>query len=274
MKFGADNQFEHLRKVLLTKPIHYDIREPINPWQEEWVNNIDNGLALQQHRKMSDALENEGVDVYYLEPIEGDTEQKDSRDIGIIGSSGAIVATQRHEIKERERGVFTGFCEKHDIPVLNKDTEIMFEGGDYFSINKSTALLGLGARTLESAQKIGELVDKPNLELIHHKSAHHLDAVFNVLSRELIVCHESSVDIGEVNWLENKEIISLAHKDVENMAANYLLLKENKVLADEGCHEFNRKLEHEGVDVIETNVSELKKNGGSIRCMTLPMWRR
>ena len=51
-------------------------------------------------------------------------------------------------------------------------------------------------------------------------------------------------------------------------------LPENKILADSNCHEFNKKLEMKGVEVIETDVSELKKNGGSIRCMTLPILRR
>ncbi|MBU2100334.1 hypothetical protein KKB11_03815 [Candidatus Micrarchaeota archaeon] len=46
------------------------------------------------------------------------------------------------------------------------------------------------------------------------------------------------------------------------------------VIADSGCREFNKKLEKEGVEVIETDISELKKNGGSIRCMTLPLLRK
>ena len=84
MKFGADNLFKKLRSVLVSKPINYDIAIPINTWQEKYVGKIDKALAIKQHDDMVEALEKEGVRCHYLEPIIGATEQKDTRDIGVV----------------------------------------------------------------------------------------------------------------------------------------------------------------------------------------------
>ena len=78
---------------------------------------------------------------------------------------------------------------------------------------------------------------------------------------------------AEKEFLKGKEVIELNEKDVWSMSSNFLLLEENSILADIGCHQFNKKLEKRGIDVIEVDVSELKKNGGGIRCMTLELFR-
>lgn len=112
---------------------------------------------------------------------------------------------------------------------------------------------------------------KVKVELIHHISSHHLDAIFNIVSKDLVVAHRGY--IAEQEYLKDKDIIELTDKDIWDMSSNFLLLEENRVLADANCHQFNKKLKAKGVEVIEVDVSELKKNGGSIRCMILPILR-
>lgn len=272
MKFGADNSFKKLRAVLVAKPLYFDIATLETPWQKKWFGRVDRDLAIKEHENMCIALENEGVKCHFLNPVKGDTDQKDTRDVGIISSKGAIVATQKHmDVKKGEDIAFIAFCDQNNIPVLNRDLKIRFEGGDFFFIDETIAILGIGVRTIEeSAKIIQKLLHRPIL-FIQHKSPHHLDVIFNVISKNLVVCNKSYLDEEIFQYLKDKQIIPVF--DVESMPTNFLLLEENKIMADSGCHEFNKKLEEEGVEVIEVDVSELKKNGGGIRCMTLPILR-
>ncbi len=268
MEWGADNQFQKLRVVLLARPQKLEIGTPINPWQKRWKGKINSELALEQHKNLEKVLKSEGVTVYNLET----KTQKDARDLGLISSNGALVATQKHSHKQQITEEFKMFCKKNNIPILNEDTRIRFEGGDYFSINEKTALLGVGSRTPVKAKKIGNILNKPQLEIIRHSSPTHLDSVFNIVNRKTIFWHEDSIN-SKSDWIAGKKKLSLTEEDLDKMSSNYLILNAGKVLADEDCSEFNKKLEREGIDVIEVDVSELKKNGGSVRCMTLPILR-
>jgi len=209
-------------------------------------------------------------------PVKGDPDQKDTRDVGIISSKGAIVATQKHtEVKTGEATAFIEFCERHDIPVLNRDWSIQFEGGDFFFLDETTAMVGVGARTQpEGARAVQALLNIPDFQVIPHQVAHHLDGAFNIISKEMVVLDERYINVSDFPYLKDQRIISVSEEDPMSMPANFLLLRENKILADAGCHAFNQKLAKEGVEVIEVDVSELKKNGGGIRCMTLPVLRK
>ncbi len=276
MEFGADNLFQPLRDVIVAKPLYFDIATLETPWQKAWFGKINRQLAIRQHEAMCAALEAEGVRCHFLSPVKDDPDQKDTRDVGIISSKGAIVASQKHmEVKRGEANAFIEFCKRHDIPVLNRYRSIQFEGGDFFFLDEDTAIMGVGARTgQEGALAVRELLNKEDFQILPHQVAHHLDGAFNIISKEMAVLDERYINVGDFPYLKDQRIISVSKEDPMTMPANFLLLRENKILADAGCHAFNQKLANEGVEVIEVDVSELKKNGGGIRCMTLPVLRK
>src|SRR3990167_9337390 len=184
MKFGADNLFKKLRAVLVARPINYGIDTPINIWQEKYVGQIDKTLALKQFDDMIDVLEKEGVRCHFLDPISGATEQKDTRDIAIISSKGAIAGHFKKDIRLGEVASFIKFCVENDIKILKYG--IPFEGGDFFFIDESQCVVGIGPRTDMRPQEIETLLNR-KINIIHHSSSHHLDAFFNIVSPTLVV---------------------------------------------------------------------------------------
>lgn len=268
MKYGAENVFKPLRAVLVARPINYGIDTPINMWQEKNVGQINQRLAIEQHDTMVDMLESLGVRCYYLDSIVGATEQKDTRDLGVITKHGAIAGHFKKDIRLGEVASFIKFCAERGIKILKYG--IPFEGGDFFFLDEQHCLVGIGQRTEMRANEIESLLHC-EVQLVHHVSSHHLDALFNVISPNLVVAHTQS--FAEQSFLQDKEVIPMTDDDVWNMCSNFLVLEANKIVADIACHEFNEKLRAKGVEVIELDLSELKKNGGSIRCMTLPVLR-
>ena len=268
MEYGADNCFKQLRSVLLCKPDNYNIGKPLNMWQERYKGKVDFDLARRQYEIMVEELNGAGVKCNFLAPIDGAIEQKDTRDLGLISSRGAIFGSFKRKIRHLEVQEFQRFLNKNKIKVIGKKP---FEGGDFFFINDSLMLIGVGIRTDIKAKEIEHLLNR-KIEVVHHSASHHLDAFFNFASEDLVVAYKDG--IKDKDFLKGKDVVALSKKDMWNMCSNFLLIKENKILADSGCHEFNKKLEKKGVEVIETDVSELKKNGGSVRCMTLEIERR
>lgn len=156
MRFGADNLFKKLRSVLVCKPINYDIRTPINMWQEKYMGKIDKELAMKQHEKMVEVLKNESVSCYFLEPVKGATEQKDVRDIGIISKEGAIAGHFKKDIRMGEVASFIKFSVENGIKLLKYG--IPFEGGDFFFIDERRCLVGIGQRTEMRTNEIETLL--------------------------------------------------------------------------------------------------------------------
>jgi len=198
----------------------------------------------------------------------GATEQKDTRDIGVISSKGAIAGHFKKNIRMGEVASFIKFCVENKIPLLKYG--IPFEGGDFFFIDEAECIVGIGQRTEMRTNEIESLLER-NVRTVHHISSHHLDGYFNIISPSLVVA--SSKYLAEQEFFKGKDVIELDDNDIWDMSSNFLLLEESRILADSGCHEFNKKLRAKGVDVVEVDVSELKKNGGSIRCMTLEILR-
>ncbi len=274
MKYGCENLFKKLNSVILCKPINYDIITPINPWQEKWKGRVNKELAIKQHENFIETLERERITCHFLNPIEGKTYQVWTRDIGAVTSKGVIVGNPRKDIRKGEEKSLVEFCNKNNIPILLEVKDESFESGDIFFVDESNCLIGLGPRTTSKvAEKIKSLLPIENFYMITHTSPHHLDTVFGLLTKNIAVCFKESISYELNKFLKDKRIIYVSEDDFKKMATNFLVLKENKILTSEWSHDFNKKLEKEGIDVIEIDIFELQKSGGSVRCLTLPLFR-
>ena len=59
----------------------------------------------------------------------------------------------------------------------------------------------------------------------------------------------------------------------EGHAVNCLAVRPGKVLISEGCPWTVERLNQRGVETVEIDYSEIRKNGGGIHCSTLPLIR-
>ncbi len=271
MQYGADDLFKPLRSVALCKPHYFDVITPICSYQKPWVGKIDKAKAKQQHKDLEKVLVNEGVSVHDLQLIPGKTDQTFSRDIGYISSNGALLSSPKERIRQGEELSLLRLCYIEGIPIQNKHLPLPFEGGDVFPITPGEIVLGYGNRTHQFTVRQVGFRAISNLHLIRHRSTHHLDAVFNILEEDCVAAHRKLVDLNN-SYFSGKKVLDLDDQDIEEMGANFVLLKRGRVLADANC-KFNEVLRKEGYDVVEVDVSELKKGGGSVRCLTLELYR-
>jgi len=272
MIYGAEEVFKPLRAVILAKPDYFNVITAVLPQQQAWMNNVDLEKAQYQHRQLADQLEGLGISIYYLPSLEGKVDQVFARDAGVMSSRGALLSNFTAEWRKGEERALAALCEQYAIPILNDGKAFSFEGGDFFFLGKGKALIGKGPRTHCENDDLVRLLGLKLLYTVEHQSPHHLDAVLNIVGEDVVVVNRKYVDYKAPYFL-GKKMIDLDEEDFENLAANYILLDRGLILADRGAHRLQQRLQKWGIDVIEVDVSELKKGGGSVRCMTLPLRR-
>ncbi len=272
MIYGAEEVFKPLRAVILAKPDYFNVTTAVLTQQQAWLGNVDQEKAQYQHQQLTNRLEELGIAVYCLPSLEGKVDQVFVRDGGVISSQGALLSNFTAEWRKGEEKALESFCQQYMIPVLNEDRSVSLEGGDFFFLGGGEAIIGKGPRTNGETDGLKDLLGLKKLYTIEHQSPHHLDAVFNIVREDLVVVNRKYVDLKSPYFL-GKKIIDLDDEDFENLAANYLVLDRGIILGDKGAQKLHQRLRQWGIDVIEVDVSELKKGGGSVRCMTLPLWQ-
>lgn len=155
------------------------------------------------------------------------------------------------------------------------------EGGDICLASPELALIGHSRRTnLHGANQLAAFLAAAGFAAIHVvpllPGTLHLDMVLAMLDRNLAAVSESQTPARVRTLLASHGIRTVALPDEEviaGMALNLLALGPRQVMLPSGNPVSRRRLEQQGVDCIEVDVSELMKGGGALHCMTAVLQR-
>jgi len=105
----------------------------------------------------------------------------------------------------------------------------------------------------------------------------HLDTVFNFVGHIAIIAPKLVADAEELlRWCRRRGItdcIEVTPDEAWNMASNFLAVGPTKVIIGDECPRVVALLEKAGVSVDIVSLHEHHRIGGSVRCMTLPLFR-
>ncbi|MFC4409718.1 dimethylarginine dimethylaminohydrolase family protein [Chungangia koreensis] len=268
-------EYEALEKVIVCQPKYMEITEVINEVQEEYAEeNINRLKAMEQHKAFTDALAENGVTVYMLPPAKTKPEQVFTRDIGFTIGHTLYISEMASDIRQGEEEVLTKWLSKNSMPhkrLFSKE----IEGGDVI-IDGKRVFVGLSSRTNEDTVKsLKKLL--PNYEVIpieFDQKYLHLDCVFNILSPEDALIFPEALQKETVHMLKGMyKTIEVNAEEQFTMGTNVLSIGHKKVFSLPVNKEVNQNLRERGYTVIEVDLSEIIKSGGSFRCCTLPIKR-
>ncbi|KIL35459.1 hypothetical protein SD71_13095 [Cohnella kolymensis] len=269
------NEYDPLKKVLLCEPQHMRITEIINETQRHYVDeNIDQELAAEQHDSFVQSLRNQGVDAVLLPHNEDYPEQVFTRDIGFTIGHRLFVSHMGRGIRQGEDNILIDWLEDHDYPYHNL-TRNSIEGGDVM-IDGETVFVAVSGRTSENAiHNLKSLLPEYKVELLPIDRAYlHLDCVFNVLSPEEALVFSPALERqGLVKIASRYDLIEVDRSEQFKLGTNVLSVGNKRVFSLPGNVKVNTELRRRGYDVIEVDLSEIIKSGGSFRCCTLPLLR-
>lgn len=274
-KVSCSSEYDRLLKVILCQPQYMTIREVINETQKHFKNeNIHIELAMKQHKQFVETLRNYGVEVILLPSLKKYPEQVFTRDIGFTIGQKVFVAEMASNIRQGEEELLKQWLEKEKIPFdqLKKDH---IEGGDII-IDRNTIYAGVSNRTnKKSIQHLQTLL--PQYEVIpipFTEKYLHLDCVFNILSPDEGLIFPGVINEKEADLLASRyDLIEVTEEEQFTLGTNVLSIGNKKVLSLPINEKVNKELQKRGYEVIEVDITEIIKSGGSFRCCTLPILR-
>jgi len=244
---------------------------------------------------VEEILKKHGVKVYRPEMIEN-YNQIFSRDIGFVIEDTFIKANILPD-RDRELAAINYLIEQmNPKKVVQFDDAVHVEGGDVMPYH-DYIFVGtyrekdysdyITARTnpkaIEALQKLfpQKIVKSFNLRKSNtdpKNNALHLDCCFQPVGKDKAVIHKNGfLDEKEYNWLvsnfKKENILEVTQEEMYRMFSNFFSISEDVVISEKGFTRLNDWLRSHHITVEEVPYAEISKQGGLLRCSTLPLER-
>ncbi|MFC7319367.1 dimethylarginine dimethylaminohydrolase family protein [Halobacillus campisalis] len=273
---GCQNEYSTLKRVLVSKPEHMEIKEIINETQKHFANeNIDIDRAMEQHVQFIEVLQSHEIDVEYLPTKQNLNEQVFTRDIGFCIDDQIFVASLASEVRQEEVKPFVDYLDENNISF----TRLMgpsIEGGDVI-LDNDVIYVGISGRTtLSAAEHLQKsMPDHRVVPLQLSEEILHLDCAFNLVDESTALIYSPAFEEQDVQRLKQTyRCIEVDDQEQFEMGTNVLSIGQRKVISLPQNKKVNQALRDEDFTVIEVDLSEIIKSGGSFRCCTLPIFRK
>jgi N-dimethylarginine dimethylaminohydrolase len=268
-------EYDVLKRVILCQPQYMTIREVINETQEHFKNEgIHIDRALEQHGQLVKTLKDNGIDVILLPYHKKYPEQVFTRDIGFTLGQTIFVGKMATDVRAGEENVLKQWLEDEEISYYNLAEE-RIEGGDVV-IDRERIYVGLSNRTdHKAADQLQRLLNQFNVIPISFKAKYlHLDCIFNVVSPNVALIYPNALTKKDIELFASRyELIEVSEEEQFQLGTNVLSIGNKRVLSLPVNEKVNKQLRTLGFQVIEVDITEIIKSGGSFRCCTLPILR-
>lgn len=240
-------------------------------------------------------LRKHGVTVFRPEVI-GDCNQIFSRDIAFVIDDKLVEANILPE-REREFQAIVHVLEQLDEDqILVPPDEVHVEGGDvmpwkdYLFVGTYTApdyADFITARTNRAAvEYLQEHFPNRKVKAFElrksntdpRRNALHLDCCFQPVGHGLAILHrESFLNPADFDWLQDhfgkENVFEIDDEEMYRMFPNVFSISPEVVVSERGFTRLNDWLRSRGLTVEEIPYAEVGKQGGLLRCSTLPLCR-
>lgn len=277
---GVSVEWAPLRTVLLYRP-GAEIDDVQDPSRELWSERVDSDLVREQHQGLEEAYLSAGVEVLTLEPgmsANGFRNLTFMRDLFAMTPLGAIIGRPASATRAGEEVLVAAALARYHVPIVGSVLGWdHFEGADLILASPELALVGTGLRTSRNgAEHVASVLRKmgyQDAQVIQTTyGCGHLDGVLSVVSDKLALVYPRSVSYEAYAALKRHgfavEELPDPAEAADGMAINIVPLSRDQALMPAGNPVTARLLARYGVQAISVNVSEIKKMGGAIHCLT------
>jgi N-dimethylarginine dimethylaminohydrolase len=281
-EWGVDSEVGRLIKVLVHRP-GGEVSSVTEISKYRWKSRPDLEKMQKQHDEFTKILSENGVEVIELGTVGPD--KADStfvRDSMAMTPEGAIVSRMAMETRRGEEKYIAKRLAELGVPILRTiHGRGTFEGGNLTWLEPKTVLIGWGHRTnQEGIAQVEETLKLAGVERVVQIPVPtgylHIDGFVSVIDKGMVLIYPRQCPQYLSDLLREKDfkvVASYADEERDNFAFNTLAIRPGRVICTTGNPRTVEILRGEGIDVIETDVSEFMKCGGSVHCMTQPLLR-
>ncbi len=241
--------------------------------EEKMGYRFDKQKAMQQHQRMVEAYEANGVRCHFVEADEGLPSSIFTRDSSFMTPWGAVVTSIQTPPRRQDYSVVSDFYRNAGIPIWKWVTENHFEGGDFVIVKPGVALLGWsGDRSTKTGaeQVAGWLREMEWDAYIVPISPQfvHMDAVVVMLEKGLALVCEDALPGYAIEWLDQQEIdrIVVPYADCVKLGGKFVSLGNKRVLSMSHNVNVNAALKEKGFEVTAIDYDMFALGGGGVHC--------
>ena len=302
LNLNVNNETSKLKAVVLGTALSLGptpkLEDCYDPKSREHVLNntypIEEDLT-QEMQEFCDVLKKYNVTVYRPEKIEN-YNQIFSRDIAFVIENKFVFANVVEDRAKEIQGIKHVYDQIEDQNIIHLPESCHVEGGDvmlcgnYVFIGTYSADDYSKYITARTNSQAVDVIEKlfPNKTIIPFEllksnddarnSALHLDCCLQpVGNNKAITCPDGFLDKNQYQWIVDlfgaDNIFEISREEMYNMHCNIFSIDKNVVVSDRTFTRLNTWLEKNNFIVEKIKYTEVSKQGGLLRCSTLPLIR-
>lgn len=263
------------KKIIMCPPEYYEIEYSINPWMN--INTkIDNKKAVEQYTGLKNTFIKYGAEVIELTPEKGLPDMVYACNSGYVEGNTYVKANFKAQQRKNEADIAEKYFSNNKYQVFDLPENIIFEGEGDVIRSKSKYFLGYGQRSdLMAKDYLEDIIGKRFFELeLIDPYFYHLDTCFGPLSDDIVVVNESAFSEDSLVRIYEKfkHVITTNETDNSVLACNLVVIGNNVFLGKGISEELCYSLKKYKFNVIEIDMSEFLKGGGSVKCLALEIF--
>ena len=263
------------RRYLMCPSRHFRVDYAINPWMDRDAR-VDAELARAQWDQLAATVELAGGTVERIDPLADAPDMVYAMNYGLVDGDRVVLTSFRHAERRAEADAAAAWFAGRGLDVvrIDADHDVAFEAGDAF-LYGDRLLVAAGPRTdLAAHRRLADALEVHVASVgIVHPALYHLDLSFCPLDDARAIVAPAAWDVAGRRTVRDlvAEPLVLTEDEAFTFCANSVVVGRTVVMPRGVPVRVARQLEAWRFDVVEVDVSELHKGGGSVRCMTLPL---
>ena len=262
-------------RYLMCKPAYFDVAYVINPWMEGNISAISAQRAKRQwgwlHRTIASL-----ADVVLVNPQPGVPDMPFIANAGVVLEDRVVLSRFLYPERQGEEPYFERWFQEHGFHVHKLPTDLPFEGAGDALLDRCMPVLWVGHGHRSSPKAVPYLRDWLGIEVLPLQLIdarfYHLDTCFCPLEGGCLLYYPPAFDDASLHMITDRVApklrIPVDDADALDFACNAVNIGDTIILnrASPGLKD---RLASHGFKVIETELSEFMKAGGSAKCLTL-----
>ena len=257
----------------MCRPTHYRIAYEINPWMS-LKHPAAHRRAVTQWRRLYETLTRRvRAHVQLLRPVRGLPDLVFTANAGLVVGRTLIRSHFRHPERQGEEPVIERWFRAQGYRVVTLPRALHFEGeGDALFVG-DTLFFGYRFRSdLPAHARIGEIARCRilSLELVDRRF-YHLDTCFCPLGRHTAMYFPGAFDAYGRKVIRHyvADAIAVSEQDATRFVCNAIVAGRWMIVQAGMSHGLARALASRGFSLLELDLREFHKAGGSAKCLVL-----
>ena len=282
---GVRSEYGSLERVLVHEPGE-EFASVVDPDAWGWDGLPRLKHATKEHGELVDVLESHDVTVHELgETDEGLAESLFVRDVGFVVEGGAVVGKMHEPIRHGEEHRLASRLVGMGVPIYHTvHGGGGFEVGNLVWLDEETVAIGRSKTTnAEGIRQVRSVLDTYGIDIVEvpifgstdSTGQTHLALVFGMVAPDVALLYPQAVPTEFQDLLVDRgiDVVEVPTREQRNMATSTIVLDEDTVVLSAGNPETRRALRDRGFDVVELDIREIRKSGGGLKGLILPLER-